>query len=49
MGWDFNYPAPVTSYQLSQSNYALNQDLLPKPMRMNLTQVVKLLKHNDLW
>lgn len=30
-GWDFNYSAPVTLYQLWQYNYMLIQDLLPTP------------------
>ncbi|KAK4832914.1 hypothetical protein QYF61_026557 [Mycteria americana] len=37
MGCDFNYSAPVTSYQLLQSNYTLSRDLLPTPIGMNLT------------
>ncbi|KAK4810571.1 LOW QUALITY PROTEIN: hypothetical protein QYF61_004534 [Mycteria americana] len=48
VGCDFNYPAPVTSYQLLQSNYTLSQDLLPTPIGMNLTLVKKLLQHDDL-
>ncbi|KAK4811065.1 hypothetical protein QYF61_016351 [Mycteria americana] len=48
MGCDFNYSAPVTSYQLLQSNYTLSQDLLPTPIGMNLTLVKKLLQHDDL-
>ncbi|KAK4806952.1 hypothetical protein QYF61_027319 [Mycteria americana] len=41
VGCDFNYSAPVTSYQLLQSNYTLSQDLLPTPIGMNLTLVKK--------
>ncbi|XP_067170013.1 uncharacterized protein [Apteryx mantelli] len=48
MGCDFNYSAPVVSHQLIQSNYTLSQDLLPTPIRMNLTLVRKLLQHDDL-
>ncbi|XP_067164812.1 uncharacterized protein [Apteryx mantelli] len=48
MGCDFNYSAPVVSYQLLQSNYTLSQDLLPTPIGMNLTLVKKLLQHDDL-
>ena len=48
MGCDFNYSAPITSYQLLQSNYTLIQNLLPTPIGMNLTLVRKLLQHDDL-
>ncbi|KAK4811160.1 hypothetical protein QYF61_019791 [Mycteria americana] len=48
VGYDFNYSAPVTSYQLLQSNYTLSRDLLPTPIGMNLTLVKKLLQHDDL-
>ncbi|KAK4811143.1 hypothetical protein QYF61_019774 [Mycteria americana] len=48
VGCDFNYSAPVTSYQLLQSNYTLSRDLLPTPIGMNLTLVKKLLQHDDL-
>ena len=44
----FNYSAPVTTYQLLQSNYTLYQDLLPTPTGINLTLVRKLLQHHDL-
>ncbi|KAK4828276.1 hypothetical protein QYF61_024941 [Mycteria americana] len=37
VGCDFNYSAPVMSYQLLQSNYTLSRDLLPTPIGMNLT------------
>lgn len=48
MEYNFNYSSPVMSYQLLQSNYTLNQDLLPIPMGMNLTLVKKSLQHYDL-
>ncbi|XP_076185054.1 uncharacterized protein LOC143156043 [Aptenodytes patagonicus] len=48
VGCDFNYSAPVMSYQLLQSNYTLSEDLLPILIGMNLTLVKKLLQHNDL-
>uniref|UniRef100_A0A8C3PND6 Uncharacterized protein n=1 Tax=Calidris pygmaea TaxID=425635 RepID=A0A8C3PND6_9CHAR len=48
IGCDFNYSAPVMSYQWLQSNYTLIQDLLPTPIGMNLTLVKKLLQHDDL-
>ena len=48
VGCDFNYAAPVTSYQLLQSNYTLSQSLLPTPIGMNLTLVKKPLQHDDL-
>ena len=48
MGCDFNYSAPIRSYQLLQSNYTLIQNLLPTPIGMNLTLVKKLLQHDDL-
>ncbi|KAK4810466.1 hypothetical protein QYF61_004246 [Mycteria americana] len=48
VGCDFNYSAPVTPYQLLQSNYTLSRDLLPSPIGMNLTLVKKLLQHDDL-
>ncbi|XP_074875776.1 uncharacterized protein LOC142026553 [Buteo buteo] len=47
-GCDFNYSAPVTTYQLLQSNYISYQDLLPTPIGMNLTLVRELLQHDDL-
>ena len=48
MGCDFKYLAPITSYQLLQSNYTLSQNLLPTPIGMNLTLVRKLLQCDDL-
>ena len=48
MGCDFNYSAPITSYQLLQSNYTLIQNLLPTPIGMNLTLVRKLLQQDGL-
>ena len=48
MGRDFNYSAPIRSYQLLQSNYTLIQNLLPTPIGMHLTLVKKLLQHDDL-
>lgn len=44
---DVTYSSPVNSYQLLQSNYRLSEDLLPTPIRMNLTLVKKLLQHDD--
>lgn len=43
MECDFDYSAPVTSYQLIQSDYMLICDLLPTSIGMNLTLVRKLL------
>ena len=48
IGCDFSYSAPVTSYQLLQSNYTLIHELLPTPIGMNLTLVKQLLQHKDL-
>ncbi|XP_074424622.1 uncharacterized protein LOC141735547 [Larus michahellis] len=48
IGCDFNYSAPVTSFQLLQSNYTLIRDLLPTPIGMNLSLVKKLLQHDEL-
>ncbi|XP_074703747.1 uncharacterized protein LOC141933198 [Strix aluco] len=48
IGCDFSYLAPVTSYQLLQSNYTLIHNLQPTPIGMNLTLVKQLLQHKDL-
>ena len=48
IGCDFNYSAPVTTYQLIQSNYTLVKDLLLTSIGMDLTRVKKFLQHNDL-
>ncbi|XP_063177384.1 uncharacterized protein LOC134508994 isoform X1 [Chroicocephalus ridibundus] len=48
IGCDFSYSAPVTSFQLLQSNYTLIRDLLPTPIGMNLSLVKKLLEHDEL-
>ncbi|XP_063280697.1 uncharacterized protein LOC134565168 isoform X2 [Prinia subflava] len=45
---DFSYSAPVTSYQLLQSNYTLIHKLWPTPIGMNLTLTKQFLLHQDL-
>lgn len=49
MGCDFNYSARAPSHQLLQSNSTLYQDLLPNSIRINLSLLRKLLKHDDLY
>lgn len=48
MGCDFKCSAPVTTYQLLQSNYTSYHDLLPTPIGMDFTLMTKLLQHDDL-
>lgn len=45
---NFLYVAPVTSHQLTKSNYTIYHKLSPTPIKMNLTLVKQLMKYQDL-